>query len=101
MAGGSGPRRLPEVLTQKEVNKLLKCMDGISYLMSGFLYGSGLRLMECVRLRVKDLEECRVMLKDALHEMLLAYKDIGKEIPLGNALIEQLPVEVEYISQTA
>jgi hypothetical protein len=41
------------------------------------------------------------MLKDALHEMLLAYKDIGKEIPLGNALIEQLPVEVEYVSQTA
>jgi hypothetical protein len=51
--------------------------------------------------RVKDLEECRAMLKDALHEMLLAYKDIGKEIPLGNALIEQLPVEVEYVSQTA
>jgi len=49
----------------------------------------------------KDLEECRAMLKDALHEMLLAYKDIGKEIPLGNALIEQLPVEVEYVSQTA
>ena len=48
-----------------------------------------------------DLEECRAMLKDALHEMLLAYKDIGKEIPLGNALIEQLPVEVEYVSQTA
>lgn len=49
----------------------------------------------------KDLEECRAMLKDALHEMLLAYKDIGKEIPLGNALIEQLPIEVEYVSQTA
>ncbi len=49
----------------------------------------------------KDLEECRAMLKDALHEMLLAYKDIGKESPLGNALIEQLPVEVEYVSQTA
>jgi len=49
----------------------------------------------------KDLEECRAMLKDTLHEMLLAYKDIGKEIPLGNALIEQLPVEVEYVSQTA
>ena len=49
----------------------------------------------------KNLEECRTMLKDALHEMVLAYKDLGKEIPLGNALIEQLPVEVEYVSQTA
>ena len=49
----------------------------------------------------KNLEECRTMLKDALHEMALAYKDLGKEIPLGNALIEQLPVEVDYVSQTA
>ncbi len=48
----------------------------------------------------KNLEECRTMLKDALHEMVLAYKDLGKNIPLGNALIEQLPVEVEYVSQT-
>ncbi len=49
----------------------------------------------------KNLEECRTMLKDALHEMVLAYKELGKNIPLGNALIEQLPVEVEYVSQTA
>jgi len=48
----------------------------------------------------KNLEECRTMLKDALHEVVLAYKDLGKNIPLGNALIEQLPVEVEYVSQT-
>ena len=48
----------------------------------------------------KNLEECRTMLKDALHEMVLAYKELGKNIPLGNALIEQLPVEVEYVSQT-
>ncbi len=41
-----------------------------------------------------DLEECRVMLRDALNEMLRAYKQLGKEIPPGNALIEQLPVEV-------
>ena len=48
-----------------------------------------------------DLEECRIMLRDALHEMVLAYKNLGKQIPLGNALIEQLPVEVEHVSQTA
>jgi predicted RNase H-like HicB family nuclease len=40
----------------------------------------------------KNLEECRTMLKDALHEMVLAYKELGKNIPLGNALIEQLSV---------
>jgi predicted RNase H-like HicB family nuclease len=47
----------------------------------------------------KDLEVCRVMLRDALNEMMIAYKEIGKEVPLGNALIEQLPVEVEHVGQ--
>ena len=47
----------------------------------------------------KDLEDCRAMLRDALNEMILAYKDLGKEVPLGNALIEQLPVEVERVGQ--
>ncbi len=48
----------------------------------------------------KNLEDCRAMLRDALNEMLLAYKELGKEVPLGNALIEQLPVEVEHVGQT-
>ena len=47
----------------------------------------------------KDLEECRAMLRDALNEMVLAYQQIGKEIPLGNALIEQLPIEVQCVGQ--
>ena len=47
----------------------------------------------------KNLEDCRAMLRDALNEMLLAYKKLGKEVPLGNALIEQLPVEVEHVGQ--
>ena len=48
----------------------------------------------------KDLEDCRAMLRDALNEMVVAYKELGKEIPLGNALIEQLAVEVEHVGQT-
>ena len=47
----------------------------------------------------KDLEDCRAMLRDALNEMMIAYKELGKEVPLGNALIEQLPVEVEHVGQ--
>ena len=47
----------------------------------------------------KDLEDCRAMLRDALNEMIIAYKELGKEVPLGNALIEQLPVEVEHVGQ--
>ncbi len=42
----------------------------------------------------KTLEECREMLKDALNEMILAYKQQDKEIPVGGSLIEQVPVEV-------
>ncbi|EFI32872.1 protein of unknown function UPF0150 [Desulfonatronospira thiodismutans ASO3-1] len=49
----------------------------------------------------KDIEECRVMLRDALNEMMLAYQQLGKEFPPGNALIEQLPVEIKNVGQTA
>jgi predicted RNase H-like HicB family nuclease len=48
-----------------------------------------------------DLENCREMLRDALHEMLVAYQQLGKEIPLGNALIEQLPIEIQSVSQAS
>jgi predicted RNase H-like HicB family nuclease len=47
----------------------------------------------------KDLEECRTMLRDALNEMVLAYDQLGKEIPAGNALIEQLPIEIRHVGQ--
>lgn len=42
----------------------------------------------------KTLEECREMLKDALGEMITAYKQQDKEIPIGKALFEQIPVEL-------
>lgn len=42
----------------------------------------------------KTIEECRDLLKDALHEMVIAYRQQGKEIPVGGALLEQVPVEV-------
>lgn len=49
----------------------------------------------------RDLEDCRAMLRDAVTQMVTAYKQLGKEIPIGNALIEQLPVETEHVGQTA
>lgn len=42
----------------------------------------------------KTLEECREMLEDALKEMIKAYRQQKKEIPIGRALLEQMPVEV-------
>jgi integron integrase len=50
------PARLPVVLTQDEVHKVFAHLHGTARLMAGLLYGSGLRLMECVRLRVKDID---------------------------------------------
>jgi predicted RNase H-like HicB family nuclease len=40
-----------------------------------------------------NLEECKKMLKDALHEMIIAYQKQNKEIPIGGALLEQVLVE--------
>jgi integron integrase len=55
-------RRLPEVLTREEVGRVLGEMSGPTRLMATLLYGSGLRLMECCRLRVKDLDLAAVRL---------------------------------------
>jgi integrase len=50
------PKRLPVVLTREEVRAVLSHMRAETWLMASLLYGSGLRLMECVRLRVKDVD---------------------------------------------
>ncbi len=42
----------------------------------------------------KTIEECREMLRNALREMILAYKQQGREMPPGGDLLEQVPVEV-------
>ncbi len=47
---------VPVVLTQAEVKRMLDWLDGTPGLMARLLYGSGMRLMECVRLRVKDID---------------------------------------------
>jgi integron integrase len=50
------PQHIPVVLTVEEVKRVLAEMTGTHHLMASLLYGAGLRLMECVRLRVKDLD---------------------------------------------
>ena len=50
------PQRIPVVLTLEEVKRVLAQITGTHHLMASLLYGAGLRLMECVRLRVKDLD---------------------------------------------
>ncbi len=53
------PAHLPVVLTRREVEAILARLRGTHWLMAAMLYGAGLRLMECVRLRVKDLDFAR------------------------------------------
>jgi integron integrase len=50
------PARLPTVLTREEVARMLAAMQGTNWLMASLLYGAGLRLRECLRLRVKDVD---------------------------------------------
>ncbi len=52
-------QHLPLVLAVEEVQRVLARMDGREWLMASLLYGSGMRLMECVRLRVKDVDFVR------------------------------------------
>ena len=57
------PRRLPVVLTAAEVQALLSRLEGRPRLIAGLLYGSGLRLLECLELRVKDIDFERLELR--------------------------------------
>jgi site-specific recombinase XerD len=50
------PERLPVVFSRAEVRAVLAHLDGQHWMMASLLYGAGLRLMECVRLRVKDVD---------------------------------------------
>jgi len=50
------PQHIPVVLTNEEVRRVLAHLTGTPHLMASLLYGAGLRLMECLRLRVKDLD---------------------------------------------
>jgi integron integrase len=52
-------QRLPVVLTRPEVSALLEALEGVNWVMAMLLYGAGLRLRECLRLRVKDLDFTR------------------------------------------
>ena len=56
IAHAKQPRRLPTVFTQEEVTAVLAQLHSTSWLMASLLYGAGLCLMECLQLRVKDLD---------------------------------------------
>lgn len=86
------PKRLPAVLTIDEVRRVLANMDGLHRLMARLIYGAGLRLMECVRLRVKDVDLPR-------RELLIRDGKGGRDrmTMLPGSLVPELR---EYIART-
>ena len=84
------PRKLPTVLSRAEVQRLLAHLDGRNWLLASVLYGTGLRLMECLRLRVKDIDFARneIMVRDGKGS-----KDRRTVLP--QALVEPLHREIE------
>ena len=60
------PLRVPVVLSPDEVRRVLAAMSGVTGLMAALLYGAGLRLLECARLRVKDVdfERAEITIRD-------------------------------------
>ncbi len=84
------PKTLPVVLTKPEAISLLENLEGIYYLMAALLYGTGMRLMECVRLRVKDI--------DFGYQQIVVRQAKGKKdrvVPLPVSLIEKLKLQLE------
>jgi len=61
------PARLPTVLSVPEIQRLLAAMEGSKWLMASLLYGAGLRLRECLKLRVKDIDfdYRQILIRDA------------------------------------
>ena len=79
------PQRMPVVLTQAEVQAVLSRMDGTMWLIASLLYGSGLRIMEALRLRVKDVDFAR---REILVREGKGFKDRVTMLPLS--LVEPL-----------
>jgi integron integrase len=91
----SRPRKLPVVLSREEVGSVLGAMKGTTRLVASILYGGGLRLMEALRLRVKDVDfaarllvvregkgakDRRTMLPDSLQQPLRAQIEVVRRI---------------------
>jgi integron integrase len=94
MVRAKRPQRLPVVLTRAEVRVLLGALEGVHWIMASLLYGAGLRLLECLRLRVKDidLEDHQILLREGK-----GHKDRRTMLP--GAVQEALTAHLEQVRQ--
>src|SRR5690606_34094301 len=86
------PQKVPVVLSREEVKRLLALLDGQTALMGSLLYGTGMRVMECVRLRVKDVDFART-------EICVRNGKGGRDrrVPLPLRLHDRLLEQVERV----
>ncbi|OGT84762.1 MAG: integrase [Gammaproteobacteria bacterium RIFCSPLOWO2_02_FULL_61_13] len=89
------PRRLPVVMTRAEVGQLLAAVaDGQFAMMAGLMYGTGMRLMECVRLRILDVDfgYSQILVRDGKG---------GKDrvVPLPNRYRDALKAQIESVAR--
>ncbi len=86
------PKRLPVVMTREEVQSVLARMDGSVWLIASLLYGSGLRIMECLRLRVKDVDfaRCEILVREGK-----GFKD--RVTMLSSSLVQPLKQHLERV----
>lgn len=90
------PQNVPVVLTRSEIKRVLAELRGTHHLMANLLYGAGLRLMECVRLRVKDIsfEQRQLIITDGKGgKSRVTMLPQAVEEPLGRHLAQ---VEAQY-----
>jgi integron integrase len=89
------PKLVPVVLSKKEVSLILKHLNGVSYLMVSILYGCGLRLSECLRLRIQDV--------DFERNIITVRQGKGKRdriLPLPSAIKQELTLQIEKVRET-
>lgn len=84
------PERLPVVLSVEEVRRVLARLDGIDLLQAELLYGTGMRILECCRLRVKDVdfERKQIIVREAKG-------DKDRAVPLPERVERRLSEQVE------
>ncbi|MCG7874424.1 MAG: integron integrase [Candidatus Thiodiazotropha lotti] len=86
------PKRIPTVLSIKEINSLLMQTKGVNQLILQLMYGTGMRVMECVRLRLLDL--------DFDYRNIIVRAGKGKKdrtVPMPDLLIPSLQAQVEQV----
>jgi integron integrase len=83
------PKRIPVVLSRNEIARLLAAMDGQRWLMASLMYGTGMRLLECLQLRIHDVDFAR-------REIVVRHGKGGKDrrLPLPIALHQHLEEQV-------